>query len=75
VPIYIGASGPAAAKLAGRLAEGFICTSGKGMELYRDTLLPAVREGAEAAARDCLARVAYKMPFRCRFVTRRPTVG
>jgi len=52
VPIYIGASGPAAAKLAGRLAEGFICTSGKGMELYRDTLLPAVREGAEAAGRD-----------------------
>jgi coenzyme F420-dependent glucose-6-phosphate dehydrogenase len=52
VPIYIGASGPAAAKLAGRLAEGFICTSGKGMELYRDTLLPALREGADAAGRD-----------------------
>jgi large subunit ribosomal protein L16 len=28
----------------------------------------------EAAARDCLARVAYKMPFKCRFVTRRPSV-
>ena len=28
----------------------------------------------EAAARDCLARVAYKMPFRCRFVTRRPSI-
>ena len=28
----------------------------------------------EAAARDCLARVAYKMPFNCRFVTRRPNV-
>ena len=26
----------------------------------------------EAAARDCLARVAYKMPFNCRLVTRRP---
>jgi len=52
VPIYIAASGPAAAKLAGRLADGFICTSGKGMELYRDKLLPAVREGAEAAGRD-----------------------
>src|SRR5262245_35560037 len=25
----------------------------------------------EAAARDCLARVAYKMPFRCRLVSRR----
>ena len=28
----------------------------------------------EAASRDCLARVAYKMPFRCRFVSRRPNV-
>ena len=28
----------------------------------------------EAAARDCLARVAYKMPFRCRFVGRRPNI-
>jgi large subunit ribosomal protein L16 len=28
----------------------------------------------EAAARDCLARVAYKMPFRCRLVGRRPSV-
>jgi large subunit ribosomal protein L16 len=28
----------------------------------------------EASARDCLARVAYKMPFRCRFVHRRPNV-
>ena len=27
----------------------------------------------EAAARDCLARVAYKMPFKCRFVHRRAT--
>jgi coenzyme F420-dependent glucose-6-phosphate dehydrogenase len=52
VPIYIGASGPAAAKLAGRLADGFICTSGKGMELYREVLLPALREGAEAEHRD-----------------------
>ena len=25
----------------------------------------------EASARDCLARVAYKMPFKCRFVGRR----
>lgn len=28
----------------------------------------------EAAARDLLARVAYKMPFRCRFVSRRPNI-
>ncbi|WP_305786896.1 glucose-6-phosphate dehydrogenase (coenzyme-F420) [Symbioplanes lichenis] len=47
VPIYIGASGPAATRLAGRIADGFITTSGKGHSLYTDTLLPAVREGAE----------------------------
>lgn len=51
VPIYIGASGPAATRLAGRVADGFITTSGKGHELYTDTLLPAVREGAEKAGR------------------------
>ncbi|HEY0000596.1 MAG TPA: glucose-6-phosphate dehydrogenase (coenzyme-F420) [Actinoplanes sp.] len=51
VPVYIGASGPAATRLAGRIADGFITTSGKGHELYTDTLLPAVREGAEKADR------------------------
>ena len=49
--LYVAASGPAAARLAGRVADGFICTSGKGMELYRDTLLPAVHEGVEKAGR------------------------
>ena len=52
VPIYIAASGPAAARLAGRIADGLICTSGKGAELYTDTLLPAVEEGADKAGRD-----------------------
>jgi coenzyme F420-dependent glucose-6-phosphate dehydrogenase len=52
VPIYVAATGEVAAKFAGRQADGFICTSGKGMELYRDKLLPAVREGALAAGRD-----------------------
>ena len=52
VPVYIAASGPAAARLAGRVADGFICTSGKGAELYTDTLLPALAEGAEKAGRD-----------------------
>jgi len=50
--LYIAASGPAAARLAGRLADGFICTSGKKPELYRDTLIPAVHEGLEKAGRD-----------------------
>jgi len=52
VPIYISAGGPVAAKYAGRAGDGFICTSGKGDELYRDQLLPAVEEGAKAAKRD-----------------------
>jgi coenzyme F420-dependent glucose-6-phosphate dehydrogenase len=51
VPIYIAASGPLAAKLAGRAGDGFICTSGKDPELYTD-LLAAVAEGAETAGRD-----------------------
>jgi coenzyme F420-dependent glucose-6-phosphate dehydrogenase len=52
MPLYIAAAGPSAARLAGRVADGLICTSGKGMELYADTLLPALREGAAAAGRD-----------------------
>jgi coenzyme F420-dependent glucose-6-phosphate dehydrogenase len=52
IPIYIAASGPAAARLAGRVADGLICTSGKGMELYAASLLPAVIEGAHAAGRN-----------------------
>ena len=39
-----------------------------GMILFEIAGLP------ETAARDCLARVAYKMPFRCRLVARRPNV-
>jgi coenzyme F420-dependent glucose-6-phosphate dehydrogenase len=52
VPIFIAASGPAAARLAGRIGDGLICTSGKGPDLYVETLLPAVEEGAEKAGRD-----------------------
>ncbi|HEV8656364.1 MAG TPA: glucose-6-phosphate dehydrogenase (coenzyme-F420) [Candidatus Limnocylindria bacterium] len=55
VPLYIAATGESAARLAGRVADGFICTSGKGEELYTKTLLPAVREGAAKAGRDPLA--------------------
>jgi coenzyme F420-dependent glucose-6-phosphate dehydrogenase len=51
VPIYVAASGPLAAKLAGRAGDGFICTSGKGPDLY-EQLLGNVAEGAEAAGRD-----------------------
>ena len=52
VPVYIAAGGPAVAKYAGRAGDGFICTSGKGEELYTEKLMPAVLEGAAAADRD-----------------------
>lgn len=52
LPLYIAGAGASAAKLAGRVADGFICTSGKAWELYRETLLPGVREGAAQAGRD-----------------------
>jgi coenzyme F420-dependent glucose-6-phosphate dehydrogenase len=52
VPIYIAAGGPVVARYAGRSGDGFICTSGKGPELYRDKLIPAVDEGLAAAGRD-----------------------
>ncbi|MEI7761514.1 MAG: glucose-6-phosphate dehydrogenase (coenzyme-F420) [Thermoleophilia bacterium] len=51
VPIYVAASGPLAAKLAGRVGDGFIATSGKKPELY-DALLDALNEGAQAAGRN-----------------------
>lgn len=52
VPLYIAGAGPAATRLAGSQADGFITTSGKAPALYTDTLLPAVRQGAEKAGRD-----------------------
>ncbi len=52
IPVYIAAGGPVVARYAGRAGDGFICTSGKGMDLYTEKLLPAVAEGAEAAERD-----------------------
>jgi coenzyme F420-dependent glucose-6-phosphate dehydrogenase len=51
IPIYVAAGGPRAATMAGRIGDGFICTSGKGDELYR-RLLAAVEEGAREAGRD-----------------------
>ncbi|WKG09313.1 glucose-6-phosphate dehydrogenase (coenzyme-F420) [Nocardia sp. PE-7] len=52
IPVYIAAGGPVVARYAGRSGDGFICTSGKGMDLYTEKLLPAVTEGAEKVERD-----------------------
>ena len=51
IPIYVAASGARTAKMAGKVGDGFICTSGKKPELYRE-LLDAVEEGAREAGKD-----------------------
>ncbi|MGV9724984.1 glucose-6-phosphate dehydrogenase (coenzyme-F420) [Nocardia beijingensis] len=51
IPIYVAAGGPLVARYAGRAGDGFICTSGKGMDLYTEKLMPAVAEGAAKAGR------------------------
>ncbi|HEY5320668.1 MAG TPA: glucose-6-phosphate dehydrogenase (coenzyme-F420) [Galbitalea sp.] len=51
IPVYVAAGGPVVARYAGREGDGFICTSGKGMDLYTEQLIPAVAEGAEKAGR------------------------
>ncbi len=66
VPVYIGASGPAASRLAGRIAEGYIATSGKATELYTEKLLPAVSEGLGKAGRaddDITRMIEMKVSF------------
>ncbi len=52
IPIYIGAGGPQLAKYAGRAGDGLICTSGKGMELCSEQLLPSFSDGAKESGRD-----------------------
>jgi coenzyme F420-dependent glucose-6-phosphate dehydrogenase len=51
VPIYVAAAGPTASRFAGRIADGFICTSGKAPELYTETLLPNLQVGLEKSGR------------------------
>ena len=51
VPIFIAASGPLAAKLAGRVGDGFICTSGKEPELYEQAAGATSPRAPQARAR------------------------
>jgi coenzyme F420-dependent glucose-6-phosphate dehydrogenase len=51
IPIYVAAGGPVVARYAGRVGDGFICTSGKGMALYQEELVPALHEGLDKAGR------------------------
>jgi coenzyme F420-dependent glucose-6-phosphate dehydrogenase len=50
VPIWVAASGPLAAQMAGQVAEGFICTSGKNPQLYTD-LTGKIAEGLTRSGR------------------------
>ncbi len=70
VPLYIAASGPTAARLAGRLGDGFICTSGKAPELYSEKLLPSVQEGCSKAGRS-LADLELMIEMKVSFDTDR----
>lgn len=65
VPVWVAASGPLAAAMAGQIAEGFICTSGKNPQLYTD-LTGKVREGLARRGRseDTLERmIEVKVSF------------
>ncbi|GAB6896964.1 glucose-6-phosphate dehydrogenase (coenzyme-F420) [Kineosporia succinea] len=66
VPIYIAGGGPGVTKYAGRAGDGYICTSGKGMDLYSQTLLPALREGlalSERSEGDIDRTIEIKLSF------------
>ncbi|HKE25587.1 MAG TPA: glucose-6-phosphate dehydrogenase (coenzyme-F420) [Bryobacteraceae bacterium] len=66
VPIYIAAAGPLVGKLAGEQGDGFICTSGKNPDLYRETLLPNVAAGLAKSGRgdECFDRmIEMKVSF------------
>jgi coenzyme F420-dependent glucose-6-phosphate dehydrogenase len=51
IPIWLASAAPKSSHYAGAVGDGWITTSGKPRELYTDTLLPAIREGAESAGR------------------------
>ncbi|MFA4840987.1 MAG: glucose-6-phosphate dehydrogenase (coenzyme-F420) [Agrococcus sp.] len=52
IPIYVAGGGPATTKYAARFADGHICTSGKGDEYYRDTIVASLEEGLAQQGRD-----------------------
>ncbi len=51
IPVWVAASGPLAAAMAGQIAEGFICTSGKNPQLYTE-LTGKVRDGLARRGRN-----------------------
>jgi len=64
VPIYVAGAGPMIAKYAGRMGDGFICTSGKAETLYTETLLPNVAAGRAESKRPTFERmIEVKVSF------------
>ncbi|QCR20374.1 glucose-6-phosphate dehydrogenase (coenzyme-F420) [Agrococcus sp. SGAir0287] len=51
IPIYVAGGGPATTRYAGRVADGHICTSGKGDAYYLETIVPNLEEGIAKAER------------------------
>ena len=51
IPIYVAASGPIAAEVAGRIADGFLTIPG-AVQRYKEVLFPALEKGARAAQKD-----------------------
>ena len=51
IPLYIAGNGPSTAKVAGRYADGFLTTI-DDIDEYRETLEPALEQGAAEADRD-----------------------
>ncbi|MEM7540562.1 MAG: glucose-6-phosphate dehydrogenase (coenzyme-F420) [Pseudomonadota bacterium] len=70
VPIYIAGAGKTVSRFAGRVGDGFICTSGKKPELYNDTLLPNVEYGIGKREAD-LAPPEYMIEMKVSYDTDR----
>lgn len=78
-PLLVGGSAPAALRRAGRLADGWIASSGQSAEGLRDSIA-LVRQGAEQAGRDpgavrILARAVVELVDRDPGPGRRPFHG
>jgi coenzyme F420-dependent glucose-6-phosphate dehydrogenase len=50
IPLYCAANGPRCARIAGKYADGFVSINPP--QYYKDTIIPAVTQGAQEAGRD-----------------------
>jgi coenzyme F420-dependent glucose-6-phosphate dehydrogenase len=63
IPLYCAANGPRCARIAGKYADGF--ASINPPQYFKDTIIPAVNEGAQQAGRDArrIERAAWISTF------------